>query len=41
MYKDEIPLTPPPSRERIRIGRGFSEDAGMDNENVVIAAGMK
>jgi hypothetical protein len=38
MYKDEIPLTPPPSRERIRNGGRFSEDAGIENgRNVVMA----
>ena len=40
MYKDEIPLTPPPSSERIRNGGRFSEDACILS-SVVRAAGIK
>jgi hypothetical protein len=40
MYKDEIPLTPPPSSERIRNGGRFSDDA-IENGNVVMAAGIQ
>jgi hypothetical protein len=41
MYKDEMPLTPPPSSERIRNGARFSVEMGIEEGYVEMAAGMK